>query len=36
VEWESGEKYVGTFKNGMREGQGTYYFEDGREWKGEW
>jgi hypothetical protein len=28
--WDSGDRYVGTFKNGMRSGQGTFFFQDGK------
>lgn len=28
--WDSGDRYVGTFKNGMRSGQGTFFFRDGK------
>ena len=37
--WDSGDRYVGTFKNGMRSGQGAFFFRDGKnddmndEWK---
>lgn len=27
--WSNGDKYVGAFVNGLREGQGTLYFKDG-------
>ena len=27
--WSNGDKYVGSFVNGLREGQGTLYFKDG-------
>ena len=28
--WDSGDRYVGTFKNGMRSGQGSFFFRDGK------
>jgi len=28
--WDNGDRYVGTFKNGMRSGQGTFFFRDGK------
>ena len=28
--WDSGDRYVGTFVNGMRSGQGTFFFRDGK------
>ena len=31
-----GTKYVGEFKNGLREGQGTYTYSDGGNYTGEW
>lgn len=34
--YESGNKYVGNWKNGIREGQGTFYFKDGRKYIGNW
>ena len=39
AEWfhpESGESYVGCFQKGARHGFGTYIFEDGRKYVGEW
>lgn len=36
MKWSTGEKYFGSFSKGLREGQGTYSFNDGREWTGEW
>jgi hypothetical protein len=27
--WSNGDKYVGSFINGLRDGQGTLYFKDG-------
>jgi hypothetical protein len=29
--WDSGDRYVGTFKNGMRSGQGAFFFRDGKD-----
>jgi len=34
--WDSGERYVGTFQNGMRSGQGVFFFRDGSEYAGDW
>jgi hypothetical protein len=34
--WESGDKYVGNWKNLQREGSGTYYFSNGDVYIGEW
>ena len=31
MEWPSGQKYKGNFSHNQREGEGTYYFGDGRE-----
>ncbi len=28
--WDSGDRYVGTFENGMRSGQGAFFFRDGK------
>ncbi len=28
--WDNGDRYVGTFKNGMRSGQGAFFFRDGK------
>ena len=28
--WNSGDRYVGTFKNGMQSGQGAFFFRDGK------
>ena len=28
--WDSGDRYVGTFQNGMRSGQGAFFFRDGK------
>jgi hypothetical protein len=36
MEWQTGERYAGEFARGVREGDGTYCFSDGREWAGEW
>ncbi|MDP6489073.1 MAG: MORN motif-containing protein, partial [SAR324 cluster bacterium] len=32
--WE-GDKYIGEYKNGKKDGQGTYTFSDGRKYEGE-
>ena len=29
-------KYIGEHKEGERNGQGTYFFADGRVWEGQW
>ena len=29
-------KYIGSFKEGVRNGYGVYDFGDGRSWEGEW
>jgi len=34
--YPDGGKYVGKFKDGMRNGQGTYTFSDGKKYVGEW
>jgi len=34
--YDESTKYFGEFVEGMREGQGIYYFGDGRSWEGEW
>lgn len=34
--YEKGDKYEGNFKNGKREGVGTYTFANGEVWKGFW
>lgn len=34
--WDSGDRYVGTFKNGMQSGQGAFFFRDGSEYTGDW
>merc|ERR1740117_426456 len=36
MEWRDGAKYVGTFKAGLREGEGTLTWPDGRTYKGQW
>lgn len=35
VTWPSGDKYVGAFKDGKRNGQGTYAFSNGQKYVGE-
>ena len=34
--YDSGNQYVGEWKNGKRDGQGTYTWEDGGKYKGKW
>lgn len=34
--WSNGDKYKGTFWNGVREGEGTLHFSDGSEYVGNW
>ena len=34
--YANGAKYTGEYKDGKRNGQGTYYYTDGSRWKGEW
>ena len=34
--WASGHRYTGEWKDGKRNGQGTYFYADGSKWKGEW
>ena len=34
--WASGNKYVGEYRNGLRHGQGTFTFADGRVKEGVW
>ena len=36
LRWENGDKYEGTFWNGMMDGEGTLYFADGTEYVGSW
>ena len=31
-----GAKYTGEFKDGLYNGQGTFYYADGSRWTGEW
>ena len=35
-DWGDDGKYVGEFRNGIRNGQGTYTFADGSKYVGEW
>ena len=35
-EWDNGDKYVGEYKDGKFNGQGTFTFADGRKDIGEW
>ena len=32
----SGDKYHGDWKDGKRQGNGTYYYNDGDKYEGEW
>ena len=32
----NGNKYIGTFKNGYRYGNGTLLYPDGEKWEGSW
>ena len=34
--WTSGDRYEGQFENGLRDGQGAYYFPDGDRYEGGW
>ena len=34
--WHSGTKYIGSWKQGKRNGYGTFYYTDGTSKKGYW
>ena len=35
--WENGEYYIGQWKNGLRNGKGTYYYSNGNiKYDGDW
>ncbi|GEM_PF-3033599 len=34
--WDTGVKYVGNFKNGKRNGRGTYFSPNGNKYEGDW
>ena len=34
--YDDGSYYLGEFKNGMRNGQGTFIYQDGSRYEGEW
>jgi len=34
--WDDKSRYVGSFRNGMRSGQGTFFFQNGSEYTGDW
>jgi len=36
ITFPDGRKYVGEWKNGRRDGQGTYTYDDGDMFEGEW
>ena len=36
INYTDGSKYVGTLKNGKRDGKGTYTYKDGGKYEGEW
>jgi len=36
IKYESGDSYVGQMKNKLRQGQGAYYYADGRIYNGTW
>lgn len=36
LEYSNGERYIGEVANGMREGYGTYYYQNGEKYEGQW
>jgi len=36
LHYENGDKYIGEFLDGMRDGNGTYYYECGEKFEGKW
>ena len=34
--WKDGKKYIGHFKDDLRDGEGTFFFPDGRRYEGTW
>lgn len=36
LEYSNGERYIGEVGNGVRDGYGTYYYQNGEKYEGQW